>query len=154
MSKNWTYSWQLCFLKKLPQYFLSGSSARIMVILTTGPVVKNHISPKGQENWLQYINNVPFVVPGLSTSSSTKPTPTSSSSSSQDSVFDVSRYTENPVPKRSGSTSEELRGNPLHNRTETENKNKNWRTRRSTKRSITWIAGLAAGVQREFGRWT
>ena len=42
-------------------------------------------------------NYVPFVVPGLSTSSSTTPTPTSSSSSSQDSAFDVDRYTENPV---------------------------------------------------------
>ena len=35
------------------------------------------------------------------------------------------RYTENPVPERSGSTSEELRGDPLHEFTETENKNKN-----------------------------
>ena len=34
------------------------------------------------------------------------------------------KYTENPVPERSGSTSEELRGNPLHEPTETENKNK------------------------------
>ena len=42
-----------------------------------------------------------------------------------DSVFDVSRYTESPVPERSGSTSEELRGDPLHETTETENKNKN-----------------------------
>ena len=42
-----------------------------------------------------------------------------------DSVFDVRRYTENPVPERSGSTSEELRGNPLHRSTETENTNKN-----------------------------
>ena len=46
MSKNWTYSWRLCFLKKLPQFFLSGSSARIMGTFTTRPVVKNHISPK------------------------------------------------------------------------------------------------------------
>ena len=59
----------------------------------------------------------------LSASSSTTPTPTSSSSSSQDSVFDLSRYTENPVPERSGSMSEELRGNPLHKPTETGNKN-------------------------------
>ena len=68
---------------------------------------------------------MPFVVAGLSSSSSTTPTSTSSSSSSQDSVFDVNGYTENPVPGRSGSTSEELRGNPLHEPTETENKNKN-----------------------------
>ena len=55
-SKNWTYSWRLCFLKKLPQLFLSGSSVRIMGIPTTGPAVKNHVSPKGKRiNWLQYI---------------------------------------------------------------------------------------------------
>ena len=67
---------------------------------------------------------MPFVVLGLSTSSFTTPTPTSSSSS-QDSVFDESRYTENAVPERSGSTSEELRRNPLHKPTETASKNKN-----------------------------
>ena len=67
-------------------------------------------------------NCVPFVVPGLSaSSSSTTHSPTSPSSSSQDSV----RYTENPVPERSGSTSGELRGDPLHDTTETENKTKN-----------------------------
>ena len=60
MSKNWTYSWQLCFLKKLPQFFVSGSSARIMGIPTTGPVVRNHIPPK------MWSNYVPFVVHGLS----------------------------------------------------------------------------------------
>ena len=70
-------------------------------------------------------NFVPFVVPGLSaSSSSTTPSPTSPSSSSQDSVFDVNRYTENPVPERSGSTSGELRGDPLHESKDTENKNK------------------------------
>ena len=64
-----------------------------------------------------------MVVPGLSaSSSSTTPSPTSPSSSSQDSVFDVNRYTKNPVLERSGSTSEELRGDPLHESTETENK--------------------------------
>ena len=46
LSKNWTYSWHLCFLKKHPQSSHSGSSARIIGILTTGPAVKNHISPK------------------------------------------------------------------------------------------------------------
>ena len=68
-------------------------------------------------------NFVPFVVPGLSaSSSSTTPSPTSPSSSSQDFVFDVNRYTENRVPERSGSASDELRGDPLHETTETENK--------------------------------
>ena len=44
MSKNWTYPWLLCFLKKLPQFFLSESSARIKGKRTTGPAVQNHIS--------------------------------------------------------------------------------------------------------------
>ena len=43
---------------------------------------------------------MPFVVPGLSASSSTTPTPSSSTSSSQDPVFDVRRYAENPVTER------------------------------------------------------
>ena len=33
------------FLKKHPQFFHSGSSARIVGFQTTGPAVKNHISP-------------------------------------------------------------------------------------------------------------
>ena len=40
-------------------------------------------------------------------------------------MFDVNRYTENPVQERSGSMSGELRGTPLHETTETEIKNKN-----------------------------
>ena len=93
--------------------------------LTTGPAVNNHITPKMARELIEIFQTyVPFVVPGLSTSSSTTPTPTSSCSS-QDSVLDVSRYTENPVPERSGSTSEELRGKPMHKPPENENKNKN-----------------------------
>ena len=88
---------------------------------------KPHLTKNGKITDCNLSNYVPFVVPGLSKSSSTTPTPTSSSSSSQDSVFDVSRYTENPVPERSGSTSEELRGNPMQKPTETENINKNGR---------------------------
>ena len=85
---------------------------------------KPHLIKNGKRIDCNISNYVPFVVLGVSTSSSTKPTPASSSSSSQDSVFDVGRYTENPVPERSRSTSEELRGNPMHKPTETENKNK------------------------------
>ena len=86
---------------------------------------KPHLTKKGKRIDRNLSNYVPFVVPGLSTSSSTTPTHTSSSSSSQDSVFDVSRYTQHAVPKRSGSTSEELLGNLLHKPSEIENKNKN-----------------------------
>ena len=70
----------------------------------------------------------PFVVPGLSaSSSSTTSSSTSSSSSSQVSISDNRDYAsditgiENPVPERSGSTSEERRGKPLHESTKTEN---------------------------------
>ena len=71
-------------------------------------------------------NYVPFVIPGISaSSSSTTPSPTSPSSSSQDSVFYVNRYTENPVPERSGSMSGERRGDPLQESTETESQIKN-----------------------------
>ena len=75
---------------------------------------KPHLTKNGKRIDCQKSNYVPFVVPGLSASSFTTPTATSSSSSSQNSVFDVSRYTENPVPERSGSMGEERRGNPLH----------------------------------------
>ena len=109
--------------KKHPQFFHSESSADTRI---TGPTVKNHISPKkGKRIDCNFSNYVPFVVPGLSTSSSSTPPPTSSASSSQDSVLDIGSYTENPVPERSGSTSEELQGNPMHKPTETEDKNKN-----------------------------
>ena len=66
------------------------------------------------------------MVPGLSaSSSSTTHSRTSSTFSSRDSVFDVRRYAENPVPERSGSTSEELREEPpMHRPTETENRHK------------------------------
>ena len=70
---------------------------------------KPHLIRNGKRIDCNISNYVPFVVPGLSASSfSTTPSPTSLSSSSQDSVFDVNRYTENPVHVRSGSTSGEL----------------------------------------------
>ena len=92
---------------------------RILGILTTAPAVKNKISPKMARELIAISNYVPFVAPNLSTSSSTTPTPTSSSSSSQDSLFGVSRYTENLATERSGSMIEELRGNLQHKPTET-----------------------------------
>ena len=127
-SKNWTYSWRLCFLKKLPKFSLSlGKLCEdhgYTYHWTNGQ--KPHLTKKTKRTDCNISNYVPFVVRGLSATSSTMPTPTSSSSSSsQDSVFDISRYNENPVPERSGSTSEELRGNPVHEPTETENKNIN-----------------------------
>ena len=84
---------------------------------------KPHLIRNGKRIDCNISNHVPFVVPGLSASSSS--TTPSLTSPSQDSVFDANRYTENPVPERSGSTSGELQGDPLHETTETENKNKN-----------------------------
>ena len=72
--------------EETPQFFYS---AKIVGIPTTGPLIKNHISPKnGKKINCNIANCVPFVVPGLSaSSSSTALSLTSSSSSSQDSVF-------------------------------------------------------------------
>ena len=87
MSSNWTYSSKLCFLKKLPEFFLWRISVRIMGFHSTGPAVKNHIR-NGKRIDCNIYNSERFVVPGLSaSSSSTTPSPTSPSSSSQDSVF-------------------------------------------------------------------
>ena len=68
---------------------------------------KPHLTKNGKRIDCNMSNYVPFVVPGLSTSSSTSSTPTSSTSlsqdptsSTQDAVFDVSRYTENPATER------------------------------------------------------
>ena len=60
---------------------------------------KPHLTKNGKIIDCHISNCVPFVVPGLSASFSTTPTRTSSSSSSQDSVFDVTRNSENPEPE-------------------------------------------------------
>ena len=71
---------------------------------------KPHLIRHGKRIECNISNCVSYVVLGLSASSSSTTPSLTSSSSSQDSVFDVNRYTENPVPERSGSTREELRG--------------------------------------------
>ena len=55
MSKNWTCSSRSCFLMKLPQFFLSGSSARVMGFLPVDQRSRTTSHRKGQENGLQYI---------------------------------------------------------------------------------------------------
>ena len=66
-------------------------------------------------------NCVPFVVPGLSTSSSSSSSPTSSTSSSQEAVIP----TQHPASTRSESMSDGVRGNSSRGPAETENPNKN-----------------------------
>ena len=85
----WTYLAKLCFLMKLPQFFLLGNSVGIMGFHTTGSSVKNQIS---SEMARELIAKIPIlyhlwflvylrVLPHLQSS------PTSPTSSSQDSVF-------------------------------------------------------------------
>ena len=81
---------------------------------------KPHLIRNGKMIDCNVSNYVPFVVPGLSTSSSTSSSLASSTTSSQDTVIS----TENPATE-SETMSEEPRGNPLPESTETENKNKN-----------------------------
>ena len=71
-------------------------------------------------------NHVPFVVPGLSTSSATSSSSTSPTSSSQETVSDM----EIPAT-RSGSMSEEPRGNPSRGSAETENPHRQMMTTRN-----------------------
>ena len=94
---------------------------------TVGPVVNDHISQKWQENQLQYVQLCAICGSWFISKFFNNNTFTYFSiiSSSQDSVFDVNRDTENPVPERCGSTSEELRGETRYESTETETENKN-----------------------------
>ena len=124
MSSNRFYSSKLCFLMKLPQCFPWCEDHGYTYHWISGQ--KPHLIRNGKRIDRNISNYARFVVLGLSTSSSsTTLSPTSPSSSSQDSVFDVNRYVENPLPERKGTTSGELRGDPSHEATETENKNKN-----------------------------
>ena len=122
--KQWDLFVTVMLLEETPAVLSLGKLCEDHGYLTTGPVVKIHIPSEMARELIDcsISNYVPFVVSGLSaSSSSTTPSPTSPSTSSQDSVLYVSRYTENPVPERSGSTSEELRADAPHEATEIEN---------------------------------
>ena len=82
---------------------------------------KPHLINSGRKIDCCTANYVPFVVPGLSTSSSSSSSPTSPTSSSQDTVI----CTENPQTERSEIMSEGSRGNPSRGSAETGNTNKN-----------------------------
>ena len=70
---------------------------------------KPHLTKNGKRIKCKKAKYVPFLVPGLSTSSSTSSSPASSTSSSEDTVTS----TENPATERSEIMSEESRGNPV-----------------------------------------
>ena len=77
---------------------------------------KPHLIRNGRKINCNTANYVPFVVPGLSTSSLTSSSPTSLTSSSQETVTP----TEHPASTRSESTSEEVRRNSSHGPAETD----------------------------------
>ena len=148
---------RVMLLEETPAVLSLGEALRgsCVYILTTGPNgQKPQLTEKRQENWLQKHQTVcTFVVPGLSTSSSTSSTPASSTSSARDSVFGVSRYMENPATERSGSTSEELRGNPLHRLTETKNTNKNEGHEEVQSDLLHELPDWLQEFRETFGRW-
>ena len=82
---------------------------------------KPHLIKNGRKIECNTANYVSFVVPGLSTSSSTSSSPASPTSSSQESVT----TTEHPASTRSENMSDEVQGNLSHGPAETENPNKN-----------------------------
>ena len=94
-------------VKELDQFVTVMLLGQSPAVLSLGKLcVEYRKSPKKSKRIDYSISNyVPFVVPGLSTNSSTSPSPTSSTSLTQDSVLDIGRYTEKSVPERSGSTS-------------------------------------------------
>ena len=110
LSFNWTYSSKLCFLKKLTQFFLSVNLCEDHGHTCQWPSGQKARLTKSGKRIIDCnsSNYVPFVVSCTSASSSSTTFSPTSVSSSLDSVFDVNRYTE-----KSGSTSGELRGDPL-----------------------------------------
>ena len=111
---------------------------------------------KWHENWLQYIKLCTIcgswnVLSSTTLSSASSPSSAQESTSANRESVSENRDVETPLLGRSGGTSEEPRGDALHESTETEKIK--WRIRRSTKRFSAWIARLASGIQREFGWW-
>ena len=96
-----------------------------------------HLIKNGKKIDCDISNYVPFVVPGISaSSSSTVPSSTSSPSIVITGVniglqrFSIGKQRcGNSSIRKSGSTSEELRRDPLHDSTETENQNINRETK-------------------------
>ena len=121
--KHRTWLSKFCFLKKLPQFFSSGSSARIMGIHTTGPAVKNHISPEMARELMAIF---PTMYQQIHRKSST---------------WKKWKYGWGATDKPDSWTN--------RNR-----KQKMQDAKKYKSDSIAWIAGWAAGVQREFGWWT
>ena len=152
MSKNWTYSSQLCFLKKLPQIFFLGSSVRNMGILTTGQGSKTTSHQKGQENWLQCIKlcaiRRPWFILEFLCNAHTNYIV----------IFITGfRIWRKQIQWKSSTRKKwkhETRATGKPAAKTNRNRKHKKRTRRSTKRSIARLARLVAGFQRNFRWWT
>ena len=135
MSKNWTYSWPLCFLKKVAQFFLSGNSSRIMGTLT-------HWT-SGQKPHLVYQRVLPQLHLHLLL---------------HHLHHRIQYLMSTDTPKKQYQKEVEVRVKSFGETRcmkpqKPKNKNKNGELdRRSTKRFNAWIAWLT-GIQREFGWW-
>ena len=116
---------------------------------------KPHLTKKGKRIDCNISNYVPFVVPGLSTSSCT----TYYAFIYLFITFITGfRFWRKQKHRKSRIRQKWMyewgaSGKPVAWTNRNRKQESKWRTRRSTNRSVTWIAGLAAGVQREFGRW-
>ena len=123
MSKNWNLFVTVMLLEDTPAVlFHSEHSAKITgknTHWTTGQ--KPQLIKNGRRLERNTANNVPFVVPGPSTSSSSSSSPSSPKSLPQEAPIP----TLHPASSRSESMSEEVRGDSSHGPTETENPNKN-----------------------------
>ena len=107
--KEWTYSWRFCFLKKLPQFVLSGNSARIMFFPPLDQRSKTTTHQKRQETYLQYIQLCSICGSWFISEFFLNYTFTYFSIMFITGFRVWCQQTENPVPERSGSTSEEVR---------------------------------------------
>ena len=109
---------------------------------------KPHLIKNGRKIDCNTANHVPFVVPGLSTSSSTSSSPSSPTSSSQD----TATPTEHPASTRSENMSEEVQGNLSHGPAESENPNKNDDNEEVRGNLSHDLPELLTGVQARSGR--
>ena len=101
-------------LEDKPAVLALGNSAKITGIITMGQGQKPFLIKNGRKIDSNTTNYVPFVVPGLTTSSSSSCSSTSPTNSM-----------EYPASTRSESISEEAQGNLSHEPAETENPTKN-----------------------------
>ena len=118
MWKNWTFPWRSKLLEETPAVLSREALWGVWVFLPLDQWTK----ATTHQNDCNKSNCVPFIVPGLYRRvRPLHPIPTSPTFSSQDYEFDVSQVDGKSRNQRNGSTSEDLRRNPMDQPTETDN---------------------------------